>query len=376
MDILQSLRRIYEVYSRNFLVVFLATLLTILLSVLTFGILAGPLFGGLILICLKLLREEKADYKEIFKHFDNFLPTLILIILAGLAGFLISIIGSIPMIGWIFSLVVNPALFLITSMALAFVVDQNSSPVEALTKSVKSFITNPTIVWLYSLVIGVLSSIGALLFYFPVVFTAPIGVIGAALAYRELSVREPAGLKLEKKQVQIGISVLAGLLVLGLVFRFFLGFGPSFPGRGVFNRSQSNFSERMAGGILSKITGEQVKVGRDGDSVSIGGVTFGEKIPKGYPRDVALYPKAQVESYLGAENGDNSAATFSTSDSTEQVAEFYQRELADEHWKIETTYFGELTMILFEKAEEGRSGSVAISSDEENTTIILTLKKE
>ena len=82
MDIQQNLRRIFELYFKNFLVLFISTLLTLILSCLSLGILAGPLLGGLILICLKLLRGEETDFKEIFGHFDQFLPTLIITILS------------------------------------------------------------------------------------------------------------------------------------------------------------------------------------------------------------------------------------------------------------------------------------------------------
>ena len=198
MDIQQNLRRIFELYFKNFLVLFISTLLTLILSCLSLGILAGPLLGGLILICLKLLRGEETDFKEIFSHFDQFLPTLIITILSGLVSFLISIIGAIPIVGWVFSLAVSPALFLVSLMAIAFVVDENLNLREAINKSVKSFLTDPPMVWIYSLILGILSSLGAFLFIVPVVLTAPLGVIGAALAYQVLSLREPGTLKLEK----------------------------------------------------------------------------------------------------------------------------------------------------------------------------------
>ena len=375
MDIQQNLRRIFELYFKNFLVLFISTLLTLILSCLSLGILAGPLLGGLILICLKLLRGEETDFKEIFSHFDQFLPTLIITILSGLVSFLISIIGAIPIVGWVFSLAVSPALFLVSLMAIAFVVDENLNLREAINKSVKSFLTDPPMVWIYSLILGILSSLGAFLFIVPVVLTAPLGVIGAALAYQVLSLREPGTLKLEKKVIQIGLAILGSLLVLGIIFRFTLGLRPSFLGRSAFYRPKQNFSEKLAGKFLSSMTGEKVEIGRDGSSMTVSGVTFGEKLPKDYPRDITLYPKAEIQAYLGASSGDNSSATFSTKDQSKLVAEFYQRELENKGWSVETSNLGGITLIFFEK-EDGRSGSVSITSTEDETTFIIALKKE
>ena len=58
MDIQANLGRIFDLYRKNFLVILGATFLTFLLSGLSLGLLAGPLNGGLIILCLKLSQKH------------------------------------------------------------------------------------------------------------------------------------------------------------------------------------------------------------------------------------------------------------------------------------------------------------------------------
>ena len=376
MDILATLKRILALYRNNFLVLLIATALTLLLSGLSLGLLAGPLVGGLIVLCLKLWREDQTDYKEIFRHFNSFLPTFILTLSAIIISFLVGIIGSIPLIGWLFTLAVGPALSLLAGLALAFVVEQELKPLDAIKRSVGICLTEPLMIWLYSLVIGILGSLGALFFFFPIILTAPITLLGTAFTYQQLSARETATLTFGQKEKQIGLAVLSGLFLVGLIFRFALGYQPSFFGRTVLSRNRPGLSERVAGKFLSSFVGEDVKVGRDGSSFSVGGMTIGSKLPKDYPKDVPIYPRAEIQSYLGVGNGDNSTATFSSKEQSDAIADYYERELTANGWQFETSNFGELLIMNGHKNDD-RSCSISITEPEdEETTIILTLKRE
>jgi hypothetical protein len=376
MDILANLKRILLLYRDNLLVLLIATALTFLLSVLSLGLLAGPLVGGLIVLCLKLWQEEETDYKEIFKHFDCFLPTLLITFCSGIIFFLVSIIGAIPLVGRLFTLAVGPALFLLTGLALAFVVEQKLDPLDAIKHSVGVCLTEPIMIWFYSLTIGILGSLGALLFIFPVILTAPITFLGTTLAYQQLSPRETATLTCGRKEKQIGLAVLAGFFLVGLIFRFALGYQPAFFGRTVFNRQRPSLSERVAGKVLSSVVGEEVKVGRDGSTFSVGGMTIGSKLPKGYPKDVPIYPRAEIQSYLGVGNGDNSSATFSSKEQPSTIAAYYERELTANGWEFETSSFGELLIIIGHKDHE-RTCSISITaSEDKETTMILTLERK
>lgn len=369
MNILANYKKSFTLYGKNFVPVFLATLITAVLSGITFGLLAGPLLGGLFVFVGKTIEGEKAELKEIFSRFDKFLPTLAIIILTGLAWFIISIIGAIPVIGMLFRLAAGSFLTLLSFLAIAFIVDQDLGPVDALKRSLQSFLTEPLTVWLYSLGLLVISWMGTLLFIFPVVFTLPLGIIGATLAYNELSTREPAALQLRNlnpKTRRTAILSLVGLLVLGLIFSV----------RGSFLRSgQSRIQRSLTGKILSTVTGHKVDLDKEGDSFTIGGVTFGTKIPKDFPKDVPVYPQAEIISFLGGAEGKeyNAGAMLATEDPDVKVVTFYEQELKSKGWEVETSYLGEMAIITFKKAG-GWNGSVTVIPGEGETTISLSVK--
>lgn len=373
MNILANLKKSLALYGENFVPVFFATLITAVLSGITFGLLAGPVLGGLFVFVNKIMEGEKPELKEIFSRFDKFLPTLVVILITGLAWFIISIIGAVPVIGMLFRLAAGSLLALVSFMAIAFVVDKNLGPVDALKRSLQSFLTEPLTVWIYSLAIFIISSIGTLFFIFPAVFTLPFGIIGATLAYRELSSREPAALNLQNldpKTRRTVILSLAGLLLLGLIFSVkgsFLGSGQS--------RIQSSLTGKMTGKILSVVTGRKVDINKDGNSFSIGGVTFGTKIPKDFPKDVPVYANAEIISFLGGAEGKeyNANAMLSTEDPDVKVVAFYEKDLQSKGWEIETSYLGEMAIITFKKAG-GWNGSVTVIPGEDETTISLSVK--
>jgi len=61
----------FSLYRDNFVVLVLASLIAIILSAVTMGILSGPMFAGLVLIILSCLdkKEPKAEIGDIFKGF-------------------------------------------------------------------------------------------------------------------------------------------------------------------------------------------------------------------------------------------------------------------------------------------------------------------
>ena len=65
MDIGKSIQQSLDLYLKNFGTLFVAGLVATLLSGATLGILAGPLFGGFIILCLKLLKGEIKEKSEV-----------------------------------------------------------------------------------------------------------------------------------------------------------------------------------------------------------------------------------------------------------------------------------------------------------------------
>ena len=69
----------FDLYKNNFGILVLASLIAIILSGATFGILAGPMCAGMILITLKLHdnADEKAELGDLFRGFTFFLQSFL-----------------------------------------------------------------------------------------------------------------------------------------------------------------------------------------------------------------------------------------------------------------------------------------------------------
>lgn len=80
MDISKALRNSFALYRQNFMTLLLATLIAAVGSLVTLGILAGPLTGGLLMLCLKLMRGETAGANEVFAYFNKFVPTFLIVV--------------------------------------------------------------------------------------------------------------------------------------------------------------------------------------------------------------------------------------------------------------------------------------------------------
>ncbi len=186
MNIEKNLQKSIDLYlSRdNFGIIFLTSLVASLLSVISLGVLAGPLFGGLIMLILKLLRNKPTEFNEIFSHFDKFLPTM----LVGLAFIISSLIaGNIPVIGVFLGIVLNPFILVIASITIILIIEKGYTPLQALKEGFAYFKTDPLIIWIYGLIASILSAIGALAFGIGAVLTIPFSVICMAVAYQEYS---------------------------------------------------------------------------------------------------------------------------------------------------------------------------------------------
>ncbi|HOJ77539.1 MAG TPA: hypothetical protein PL158_05500, partial [Bacillota bacterium] len=62
----KNIQQSIEIYKNNFATIFLASLVAGLVAGFTFMILLGPVFAGLSILILKIIRGEKGDFNEIF----------------------------------------------------------------------------------------------------------------------------------------------------------------------------------------------------------------------------------------------------------------------------------------------------------------------
>ena len=92
----------FNLYKNNFAILVPATLIAVILSAVTFFVLAGPMMAGVLLIALSLFdrQEPKAQVGDIFKGFDYFLNSFLFVIVWGVGLVVVSLIlFFIPCVG-------------------------------------------------------------------------------------------------------------------------------------------------------------------------------------------------------------------------------------------------------------------------------------
>jgi hypothetical protein len=181
VDIGGWLTETWELYKANFGLMLVATLVAALLGGLTCGVLAGPMFAGLTLMILRVSRrsEPAPQIGDVFKGFDFFLQSLLLVVVLAVVYMALSFI---PVIGGLAGLLISP----LVMFAMPLIVDQKMEFWPAIQASLEKAKAEYVSLLVVSLLGSVISSLGALLCGIGVILTAPFGAILTVVAYRHM----------------------------------------------------------------------------------------------------------------------------------------------------------------------------------------------
>jgi len=183
------IERGFNLYKENFATLVLASLIAVVLSGVTVGVLAGPMGAGMLLITLRLIDkdEPKPEVGSLFRGFDYFLNSLLFLVVWGMGLFLISIVvGLIPCIGQIASLFAVFAAHALLMFGMFLIVDKRR---EFWPASVDSFNAVKPNFWPFlgfSIVSNLIGGVGALACGIGVVLTLPIQACILTVAYRDV----------------------------------------------------------------------------------------------------------------------------------------------------------------------------------------------
>jgi hypothetical protein len=179
----------FNLYKENISTLILASLIALLLSAVTVGILAGPMFAGLIFITLGFFdkREPAPEVGNVFKGFDYFLNALLFVIVWGLALIVVSfILAIIPCVGQVASLFVVYAVQAFLLFGLFLIVDKGMEFWPASMESYNKVKTNFWPFLGFAVVTSIIGSIGAIACGIGLAITAPIQICMLTVAYREV----------------------------------------------------------------------------------------------------------------------------------------------------------------------------------------------
>jgi uncharacterized membrane protein len=179
----------FNLYKHHFGILVLASLIALLLSSVTFGILAGPMMAGMVLIVMRLLEGSTPppSATQVFRGFDYFLPSFLFIIVWGIALFVASFLLSIiPCIGPLVSLFIVYAAQAFLMFGLYLIVDKKMEFWPASMESINTVKTNFWPFLAFAAVASIIGSLGAIACGIGMIFTFPIQVCIIAIAYREI----------------------------------------------------------------------------------------------------------------------------------------------------------------------------------------------
>ncbi len=175
-DVVQnSLGEAWNLFTNDFVLYVLAGLLMIIVSVVTLGVLSGPMTVGFIKLVEKRRRGEEAGPTDVFDGFSQFGASLIASILIGFGVF----IGLL--------LLVLPGLLFALAMAFAFhaIAIDNEDALGAMSRSWAVIKGNFALAAIFLVIVLVLSGIGGAV-VFGTLLTMPFSLVLMTVAYHAL----------------------------------------------------------------------------------------------------------------------------------------------------------------------------------------------
>jgi len=175
VDIGKLFQRTWQLFQSKPVEHLVASLIVIVLSAVTLGVLVGPLTVGQIRMIEKQQRGETPRIEDVFAGFASFGPAFLTSLIFAVALF----IGAL--------LLVLPALLvaLAWGFALWFVALEGASPSSALSSSWQLLKNNTASVIVVFVLLGVVNAVAST-FLLGALLTAPLSMIFGTLAYQEM----------------------------------------------------------------------------------------------------------------------------------------------------------------------------------------------
>ena len=180
----------FNLYKSHLGLLVLSTLLVLLLGMVSFGVLIGPLTAGLFITVLALVDKStpKPEAGNVFKGFGFFLNAFLFVLVWGLIIFAATfILALIPCFGQIASVFLGYAMQALLMFSFLIMVDRKLDFWPASMQSIELVKSNFWPFLGFGIVCSLISSLGALACGIGVIFTAPFGYCAVAVAYREIT---------------------------------------------------------------------------------------------------------------------------------------------------------------------------------------------
>lgn len=176
-DVVQdTLMEAWDLFKNDFVLYVLAGLLTIVVTIVSLGLLSGPMTVGFIKLVEKCRRGEEASATDVFDGFSQFGDSLIASILIGIGVFIGIFLFVLP--GLLFGLA--------TAFTFPAIAIDNETATGGMAKSFFIIKENLALSAVFLVIVLVLSGIGSAV-VFGTLLTMPFSLILITLAYHRLS---------------------------------------------------------------------------------------------------------------------------------------------------------------------------------------------
>jgi hypothetical protein len=212
IDPLDLLKRGLHFLGDQYWIFLAVTLVGVIIgSLVPLSILLGPMLVGFYLCLLERERSSRIEFGTLFRGFDRFLDSLLVILAVTVFAFLVILPfialtlglvvfvavgseGGEPSVGVFLAMAVLVPLILIASVisylpflfAFQLIAEHEVSAIDAIKLSCRAVWLNlGGCIW-YILVVGVISMVATLMCYLPLIFFMPIAFTSLFLLYREI----------------------------------------------------------------------------------------------------------------------------------------------------------------------------------------------
>lgn len=190
IDIGAELGKGWNLFKSNMGLLIVAGVIASAVSLITVGILSGPMAAGMFLVVRRLLQGDPVQPQagDVFKGFDFFVQALILMVVCLVVG---SVLAMVPVLGQLAGLLIGSVMM----WGVMFVTFQGLSAIDAVKKLFDLLKTGEfTLPLVFGILVSLISGLGILACCVGLFFTLPLSYCMMTCCYQTLFGEESGGI--------------------------------------------------------------------------------------------------------------------------------------------------------------------------------------
>lgn len=177
----------WQVYKENWSLMSVATLMGAGLSIITLGILAGPMLMGLFRMAFKTMRGERPEMGDMFNWRGRFLQAFLTALIFGVIYLGLGGVGNNNAFFALLSASATPFLVLMVSFTMSLILERDLDVAKAINQVARLIFSRDAFMWwVVGLVFAAIAAGGTLGCGIGVLVTLPWMMSAAAVAYRDV----------------------------------------------------------------------------------------------------------------------------------------------------------------------------------------------